>query len=84
VETIGYIAGLLLGWCALPQVIESIKRGNTIGVSKFFLWMWFSGEIGMVIYTLSVIGFDKPLMLNYTLNIVMIGVLFKYSYFPRS
>lgn len=83
IENLGYVSGLLLGWCGLPQVYESIKSGNTKGVSKIFIWMWLLGEMGMTSYTLLKIGFNGPLLLNYGINIGMILILLKYTYFPR-
>lgn len=82
-EQLGYISGLCLGWCALPQVFKAIKDGHAEGVSRFFIWLWLVGEIGMTVYTLLKIGFDRPLLMNYGLNMVLISVLVKYSYWPR-
>ncbi len=82
-EAIGYISGILLGWCAIPQVFESIKTGNTKGISRVFLFMWFFGEIGMLVFTISKLGWVGPLLLNYIANIIMVSILFKYTYFPR-
>lgn len=84
IEALGYISGLSLALCGLPQAIQSWKTGTSEGISPLFLWLWMLGEIGMVSYTLLKIGFDKPLMLNYSFNIILISVMMKYYYFPRS
>lgn len=83
-EKLGYISGLLLGWCGLPQVIASIRSGHTEGLNKAFLWMWFMGELGMLIYSLNRFGINGPLLLNYFINITLILILLKYTYFPRT
>lgn len=82
-EILGYIAGFLLAICGAPQAVQSYKQGDSKGVSLQFLWLWMIGELGMTAYTLLKIGFDGPLMLNYTFNIVVISFIMRYYYFPR-
>ena len=83
IEALGYVSGLSLAICGLPQAIQSWRTGNSQGISPYFLWLWGLGEVGMTIYTLLKIGFDKPLLLNYIFNIVLIIFIMRYYYFPR-
>lgn len=82
-EAIGYIGGLLLAGCAIPQVYESYKKGNAEGVSSGLLWMWWIGEYFMLAYFLIKHGWDGPVLLNYVFNIILVGIIMKYKYFPR-
>lgn len=74
-DAIGWLSGLLLGACALPQVIHTWKTGKTDGLSVGFLAMWLGGEVLGLIY---VAGFDTipmPLLANYAANTIAIGYL---------
>lgn len=84
IEAIGWLSGILFACCGLPQAVLSYKSGNSRGISAGMLWMWFWGEILAIIYVLSKIGFDKPLLFNYTINVLFILVILKYKYFERS
>jgi uncharacterized protein with PQ loop repeat len=61
----------------------SYRRKNSHGLSWLFIFMWFFGELFTLIYII-----DKPhmlpLILNYTLNILFLGVILWYKKFPRS
>lgn len=81
-EYLGYLSGLLLAICALPQVIKCIKTGNAKGLSKLFIWFWFLGEIGLLIFSINRLGYIGPLLLNYGANILFLLIIMKYMYFP--
>lgn len=78
---LGWTGGFLLAICGFPQMIQSIKEGNSKGLTHSFLWMWFIGEICLLGYVLP--KSDIPLVLNYSANCVMISVIIYYKYFPR-
>jgi uncharacterized protein with PQ loop repeat len=78
---IGWIGSTLLAWCGLPQVIKAIRDGHATGVSGVFLTMWLIGELCVLIYVLP--SGDKPLIVNYTLNLVLAGILTFYKICPR-
>src|SRR5690606_7815513 len=84
IEVIGFIGGLFLALCAVPQAYKSYQDGHANGMSHSFIWLWCLGEIAMLAYILGKYQFsDLWLILNYTVNTVIIFVIIKYKYFPR-
>lgn len=79
-ELLGWISGLLLGACAVPEVYHTIKKGRNDS-SWSFLLMWYFGEIGFLIYVLP--KGNLPLLANYVLNIILISILLKYKIKPK-
>ena len=75
-ETIGYLGGLLLAICGIPEVIRTIKDGRC-HLGWPFLLLWFWGEILMEIYSIEL--WDYPLMFNYSANIVLVGIMLYYK-----
>jgi hypothetical protein len=82
VEFIGYTAGVLFALCGAPLAYHAFKMGKSYEPLSF-LYMWFIAEILMTIYVLETVGFDGPLFLNYTFNIIFIMIVLKYKHFPR-
>lgn len=82
-ELLGYVSASFLAICSIPQAWKSYKDGRTEGIAHSFLWLWFLGEIGTLIYTILKLGWVGPLILNYVFNILLIGVIMRYLYFPR-
>jgi len=76
-DAIGYVGGILLGLCAVPEVYRSYKTGQC-HVGHGFLWMWFLGEICLFAYVLP--KADIPLIGNYLFNIVLISIMMFYKY----
>lgn len=83
IDAIGWIAGLLFGFCGLPQALKCIRDGKSEGISKAFLLMWLTAELLMQAYVLSKHGFEMPLLVNYWLNTAFCLVIAKYMFFPR-
>jgi hypothetical protein len=81
-DVYGWIGGLLLAVCAIPQAILSYKKGNAEGVSVIMLLLWLLGEICTLIYVSP--KKDWPLIINYSANIVCIGIICWYKFFPRN
>ena len=75
-ETIGYIGGVLLGICAIPEVIRTYND-KRCHLGWPFLLLWFLGEVFMEIYAIDL--WDYPLMFNYTFNLVVVGILLYYK-----
>lgn len=80
-ENIGWLGSILLAFCGLPQAIESIKTKSSEGLTWGFIGMWFIGEICTFIYILP--KMDLPLLLNYTANIIFLGIIIFYKLLPR-
>ncbi len=71
-QTIGYVGGILLGVCGIPEVIRSIKD-KRCHLGWPFLLLWFLGEIFMEIYAIEL--WDFPLIFNYTFNLFLVGIM---------
>lgn len=76
IDILGYIGGILLGLCALPEVYRTIKD-KKCHVGNGFLWMWYVGEICLLIYVLP--KKDLPLIGNYLFNIILISIMIYYK-----
>ncbi len=81
-EALSWIGGLLLAVCGIPQAWKSYKEGHSTGISWAFLWMWFWGEVFVLIYVFP--QYLWPLILNYGLNIIIIGIILWYKFRPRN
>jgi uncharacterized protein with PQ loop repeat len=80
---IGWLSGMLLSFCGVPQAWTCYKTGSSQGISNSFLAMWFAGEALVIPYVLS---FDKipwPLIVNYGTNMGVILVIIYYKIWPR-
>lgn len=80
-ELIGYIGSICLAICGLPQCVLSIKNGHSNGISLGFLLLWSLGELFTLFYIIP--KADVPLLLNYSANLVLLAVIWKYRLFPR-
>jgi hypothetical protein len=78
-ESIGWLSSSLLALCAIPQAISALKN-KVCYLDKFFLWIWFSGEIFGVAYVSYLVNW--PLIFNYSLNTACIVVMLKYRKDP--
>jgi uncharacterized protein with PQ loop repeat len=75
-ETIGYLGGVLLAICGIPEVIRTIKDGRC-HLGWPFLLLWFIGELFMEIYAIGL--WDFPLMFNYSANLILVGIMLFYK-----
>lgn len=82
-ESIGWLGGLLLAICALPQTIKVYKEKHANGISYLNLWLWFSGEVCMLLYVLNS-NFSWPLFTNYFFNLVFVSIILYFKYFPKT
>ena len=80
-EIFGWVGAILFAVCAVPQAWMSYKQGHSDGISSYFIWSWFIGELCMIVYTVHL--FSVPLLVNYTLNALLLLVIIRYKYFPR-
>lgn len=78
-KAIGWIGTQLLAWCALPAVLQVTSQGHADGYSVPFLLMWGFGELLTAYYVYKEHGFDKPLLINYFLNLAFISIIVYYS-----
>jgi len=68
VELIGWIGGVLLATCGLPQVIHTYKVKNVDGLSLVFVLWWWLGEFLMLVYVATAAP-KKPIIFNLIVNI---------------
>ena len=79
IEIIGWLGGIALSVCAIPQAWQTYKTKNTSGISFSYLFLWFKGETFTLLYLFSSDWnsgvFQWPLYLNYCLNLFLAGYL---------
>jgi len=77
IPLIGWIGGLLMAFCAAPEVYKTLKEGKcTVGWG--LLGMWGIGEICLLTFEFA----HTPTLqrtMNYLLNIVFISILVYYK-----
>jgi uncharacterized protein with PQ loop repeat len=81
IEWVGFVGSFLLAGCAIPQLLKSIKTKRVDDFSGLFLSTWFIGEILMLVYILLTPNlFSIPLVINYLLNFIIVGILIGIKY----
>ena len=81
-ELIGWIGSACMAICSLPQAYKSIRDKNSRGVSIGMIILWFLGELFTFIYVLPIR--DYPLLTNYAINFILMGIIGWYWIFPQS
>lgn len=74
-EAVGWIGGVLLAVCGIPQAIKTIRDGHC-DISHLFIWAWFLGEVLTLIYIMPT-G-SLPLYLNYSVNVIATSIILFY------
>jgi len=80
-QTLGWIGSIMLAICGLPQAYKSYKDKHSDGISWGFLFLWGFGELFTLAYIVP--KFDYPLILNYSINLIFIGIIVKYKFSPK-
>ena len=83
IEIIGWTASILFSICGLPQAYQSVKSGNSHGISSMFLYLWLAGEILMQVYVIYKHSLDMPLLVNYWINTFFVLIILYYKIRPR-
>lgn len=81
-EGIGWLGGVLLAACGLPQAIKSYRQKHSHGLSLMFLLMWLGGELLVLVYVLP--KWHWPLIFNYAANIALVSVILYYKLRPQA
>lgn len=81
-DSLGWIGATCLAICAAPQAYKSFKEKHSRGISIYTLLLWLTGEICTLIYLIP--KKDLPLIANYTLNLIFIGIIFYYKCKPQN
>jgi uncharacterized protein with PQ loop repeat len=78
-ELIGWIGGIFLSICAIPQAIKVYKEKTAKGLSFGMIYLWLWGEMLTVAYilhgNLETGVFQWPLLFNYFVNIILVSYL---------
>ncbi|CAN5466229.1 hypothetical protein BH09PSE6_BH09PSE6_17940 [soil metagenome] len=80
-NAIGWLGGICLAVCCLPQAWHCYRTGNADGVSTWMIGLWLAGELLTLGYVLP--RWDMPLIVNYSVNVMAILVIAKYKMKPR-
>ncbi len=75
-EIIGYVSGIMLALCGLPEAINCYFR-KRCDIGWGLLLMWLGGEIGLLVYEIPTMA--MPRVINYVCNIVFISVMIYYK-----
>ncbi len=81
----------LLGWLAtvcfvlstIPQTIKTIDDKHAYGLTYGLLLLWFAGLVLMDIYTILAAPGAYPLIVSYTIQIWLVGIMIYYKIFPK-
>jgi uncharacterized protein with PQ loop repeat len=79
-EIIGWIGSICLAICGIPQAWLSHKEKHSHGISWSFLLLWAFGELFALAYVYDKL--DAPLLVNYSINILIIGIILFYKINP--
>lgn len=82
-DILGWIGAMSFLLCGLPQALDCYHKGNGDGLAHGFLWLWFIGECCMTPFTI-LSNAPLPLIANYAFNAVILLVIMRYKYLPRS
>jgi len=72
-----WLGGLLLAYCGVPLLLQTISDGHANGISLSFLIIWLIGEVLMLYGTWKLK--EIPLRINFSLNSVLICVILVYK-----
>ena len=74
---LGWVGAILLSFCAVPEVIRSL-RTETCSLSWGLLMMWGLGELLTLISVIYLVP-TGWLILNYSVNLVCITILVRFK-----
>jgi uncharacterized protein with PQ loop repeat len=81
-EIFGWLGSICLAICGIPQAWQSFKDKHSHGISWGFVLLWAFGEIFALAYVYDKL--DLPLLLNYTTNILILGVILYFKINPKN
>ena len=69
---IGWLGGICMALCAIPEVVECLRKGRT-GCSWGLLILWSIGEVCLLLVELQ--DLYMPRLFNYVINICCLSYL---------
>lgn len=78
---LGWLGSICLALCGVPQAVMSYRERHSHGISWGFLVLWAFGELFALAYVYDKL--DLPLLLNYAVNILIVGVILYFKVRPE-
>jgi len=78
---LGWLGSICLAICGVPQAWMSYKEKHSHGISWAFLLLWAFGEVFALAYVYDKL--DLPLLLNYSVNILILAVILYFKVSPK-
>lgn len=78
---LGWLGSICLAICGVPQAWMSYREKHSEGISWGFLLLWAFGELFALAYVYDKL--DLPLLVNYAVNILIVGVILYYKIYPQ-
>lgn len=77
VDYIGVVGGFLLAVCALPLVVEVVRKRNAAGIPPMFVGVWLAGEIFLLVFG----GYHNllPIIINTAFNIIALLIIIYFK-----
>lgn len=79
---LGWLGSVCLALCGVPQALQSYKDKHSHGITWGMLLLWAFGEVFALAYVFNKL--DAPLILNYAINIFVVGLMLYYKLKPES
>lgn len=83
IQVIGYLSSVIFAVALSPQVWRTYKSGNAKALAPLFLHLSFSGETLMAAYIILQHSWDLPLLISCFMNMLFLGIIYRYLYWPR-
>lgn len=80
-DKLGWVASILLMFCAMPQVVQSWQQGHSNGLSVVMLAMWFAGTSSMLVFLYPERKQQKQVFCNYIINSCASGIILYFRVF---
>lgn len=77
----GWIGSICFAISGAPQALLSYKQGHSRGIANGLLVLWLVGELGSLVYALSLANW--VFVLNYAGNLAFLSVILYYKLRPR-
>jgi len=77
----GWLGSICLALCGVPQAIQSWNDKHSHGISWGMLLLWAFGECFALTYVFNKL--DMPMVMNYGINIFVVGLMLYYKIYPR-
>ena len=82
-ELLGWAGSIFFTVCAIPQTTLVLQQGHGEGLSWLYLLLWLGGNTMFFLYVLLSPTLMVPMLANYALNFIMIGLILWRKKFPR-